>query len=97
MTSQFLFAIIGKHVKNGAKNRHRKSVIFMLEPLAQLAEHLTFNQRVRSSNLRWLTTKTSQPLGWDVFIFYNIVAFFNKLQSVLSNVIINKKTEGVQL
>ena len=25
------------------------------EPLAQLAEHLTFNQRVRSSNLRWLT------------------------------------------
>ena len=27
------------------------------EPLAQLAEHLTFNQRVRSSNLRWLTSK----------------------------------------
>ena len=24
-------------------------------PLAQLAEHLTFNQVVRSSNLRWLT------------------------------------------
>ena len=26
------------------------------EPLAQSVEHLTFNQRVRSSNLRWLTT-----------------------------------------
>ncbi len=26
-------------------------------PLAQLAEHLTFNQVVRGSNLRWLTTK----------------------------------------
>ena len=24
-------------------------------PLAQVAEHLTFNQVVRSSNLRWLT------------------------------------------
>lgn len=27
----------------------------MHDPLAQLAEHLTFNQRVRSSNLRWIT------------------------------------------
>ena len=26
------------------------------DPLAQLAEHLTFNQGVRSSNLRWVTT-----------------------------------------
>ena len=25
--------------------------------LAQLAEHLTFNQGVRSSNLRWITSK----------------------------------------
>ena len=25
------------------------------DPLAQLAEHLTFNQGVRSSNLRWVT------------------------------------------
>ena len=28
------------------------------DPLAQLAEHLTFNQGVRSSNLRWVTTET---------------------------------------
>ena len=27
------------------------------DSLAQLAEHLTFNQGVRSSNLRWVTTK----------------------------------------
>ena len=30
-------------------------LIERLEPLAQLAEHLTFNQRVRGSNPRWLT------------------------------------------
>ena len=33
-------------------------------PLAQLAEHLTFNQVVRSSNLRWLTIKW--PVGQSV-------------------------------
>ena len=27
------------------------------DPLAQLAEHLTFNQGVRSSSLRWVTTQ----------------------------------------
>ena len=27
------------------------------DPLAQLAEHLTFNQGVRGSNLRWITSK----------------------------------------
>ena len=32
-------------------------VIYFDGPLAQLAEHLTFNQVVRSSNLRWLTIK----------------------------------------
>ena len=30
-----------------------------LEPLAQLVEHLTFNQRVRGSNPLWLTFLTS--------------------------------------
>ena len=29
----------------------------MFDPLAQLAEHLTFNQGVRSSNLRWVTNE----------------------------------------
>jgi hypothetical protein len=28
----------------------------MFDPLAQLAEHLTFNQGVRGSNPRWVTT-----------------------------------------
>ena len=27
------------------------------DPLAQLVEHLIFNQGVRSSNLRWVTTE----------------------------------------
>ena len=32
------------------------------DPSAQLAEHLTFNQGVRSSSLRWLTTQ-NRPTG----------------------------------
>ena len=31
------------------------NIIFKYDPLAQPAEHLTFNQGVRSSNLRWVT------------------------------------------
>ncbi len=31
----------------------------LYDPLAQLAEHLTFNQGVRSSNLRWVTKTKS--------------------------------------
>ena len=38
------------------------SVLYIDDPLAQLAEHLTFNQRVRSSNLRWLTNKSAIPV-----------------------------------
>ncbi len=38
--------------------------IYFDGPLAQLAEHLTFNQVVRSSNLRWLTTMG--PVGQSV-------------------------------
>ncbi len=33
------------------------------DPLAQLAEHLTFNQGVWSSNLQWVTTKRSANAG----------------------------------
>ena len=29
-------------------------------PLAQVVEHLTFNQGVRSSNLRWITKRTQE-------------------------------------
>ena len=36
------------------------------DPLAQLAEHLTFNQGVPSSNLGWITTNLSWPLGQAV-------------------------------
>ena len=30
-------------------------IINLIDPLAQLAEHLTFNQGVRRSNRRWIT------------------------------------------
>ena len=47
---------------------------FLYEPLAQLAEHLTFNQGVRSSNLRWLTIhKTLKKL--DVISFLGVLCF----------------------
>ena len=35
------------------------------DPLAQLAEHLTFNQGVRSSNLRWITKNKRINLSKD--------------------------------
>ena len=35
------------------------------DPLAQLAEHLTFNQRVRSSNLRWITKEKDRSADWS--------------------------------
>ena len=37
-----------------------------LDPLAQSVEHLTFNQGVPSSNLGWITTNLSWPLGQAV-------------------------------
>ena len=37
------------------------------DPLAQSAEHLPFKQGVRSSNLRWVTTK--EDTLWRVFLF----------------------------
>ena len=39
------------------------------DPLAQSVEHLTFNQGVRSSNLRWITRNSSQLWLWRVFSF----------------------------
>ena len=44
------------------------------EPLAQLAEHLTFNQRVWSSNLQWLTTE-----GLDIFQVLFLYALYASL------------------
>ena len=40
-------------------------------PLAQTVEHLTFNQGVRSSNLRW-TTKNSRSTAAEDFYFSGI-------------------------
>ena len=43
----------------------------MPETLAQLAEHLTFNQVVRGSNLRWLTKVTAILNRIAVTFLYN--------------------------
>ena len=37
------------------------------EPLAQLAEHLTFNQGARGSNPRWLTKKIPLTMRLEGF------------------------------
>ena len=56
-----------KNIKNLLTYREKWVIITKLstktthEPLAQLAEHLTFNQGARGSNPRWLTTK--KPLN----------------------------------
>ena len=37
-------------------------IVKLYDSLAQLAEHLTFNQGVRSSNLRWVTKRVRNAL-----------------------------------
>ena len=48
------------------------------DPLAQSVEHLTFNQGVRSSNLRWITSKF--PLKSPIFGYFRgfFMPFFNE-------------------
>ena len=51
-----------------------------IDPLAQLAEHLTFNQGVRSSNLRWvtiwLTCRSRDDFGFfRYFVLFMIFCF----------------------
>ena len=36
-----------------------------IDPLAQMAEHMTFNHGVRSSTLRWVTNETKSELLRD--------------------------------
>ena len=43
------------------------------DPLAQSVEHLTFNQGVRSSNLRWITIRESP----DVVVYQRFQGFFH--------------------
>ena len=38
------------------------------DPLAQTVEHLTFNQGVRSSSLRWVTNKKAQRIALCFFV-----------------------------
>ena len=44
------------------------------DPLAQSAEHLTFNQGVRSSNLRWITKHLISELIYEDGLVW--VSFF---------------------
>ena len=43
------------------------------DPLAQSVEHLTFNQGVRSSNLRWITKRESL----EVVVYQRFQGFFH--------------------
>ena len=46
------------------------------DSLAQLAEHLTFNQGVRGSNPRWLTRIYCISVIFSVYAFFIIKAFY---------------------
>ena len=51
----------------------KKAVNSRVAPLAQTVEHLTFNQGVRSSNLRWSTKKAHRIAV--CFLFYKSFFF----------------------
>ena len=67
-------------------NRKNDGIIYELlwdtpltnEPLAQLAEHLTFNQRVWSSNLQWLIY-CSRYMSGAIFILAGMVELADTL------------------
>ena len=59
------------------------------DPLAQLAEHLTFNQGVRSSNLRWITTSEQAS--------YRLLRLFCKSQSALILLLLLSKSQPLTL
>ena len=49
--------------RDNLRNTLREFLIFLYGPLAQVVEHLTFNQVVRGSSPRWLTKiRSRQPL-----------------------------------
>ena len=51
-------------------------------PLAQLVEHLTFNQGVPRSSRGWLTIQKVEPAGdGGFFDFSHLIIFFSKLQT----------------
>ena len=62
----------GPSWKQRGLTRDNLSVIInkRCDPLAQLAEHLTFNQRVRSSNLRWVTRLSLNANCVQALFFY---------------------------
>ena len=57
-----------KTIDNPSKIRYNTEAL-RVDPLAQSVEHLTFNQGVRSSNLRWITKRK--------LLIYNGFRFFH--------------------
>jgi hypothetical protein len=58
----------------------------IFEPLAQLVEHLTFNQRVRGSNPLWLTCKTLLRKCFFYEFFYTYSSIIYAKYKVIMNV-----------
>ena len=54
------------------------------DPLAQTVEHLTFNQGVRSSSLRWVTKNSKYPFGY--LLFFILASHSNSSTLALINV-----------
>ncbi len=56
-----------------------KKIYTVYDPLAQSVEHLTFNQGVRSSNLRWITTEEPTKILFVGSLFTETRAVMAKL------------------
>ena len=54
-------------VYTNKRRRERHTETQAHDPLAQVVEHLTFNQGVRSSSLRWVTNKRRTALRLSFF------------------------------
>ncbi len=54
----------------------RNEAVKQNDPLAQKVEHLTFNQGVRSSTLRWITSESINKVPKNYY-FLGILIFVN--------------------
>ena len=52
-----------------------------IDPLAQMAEHMTFNHGVRSSTLRWVTKKNGVRTCSDAVLFADLYYESNSANS----------------
>ncbi len=70
--------ILKKSVDNTGLGCYNNMAVKNYDPLAQLAEHLTFNQGVRSSNLRWVTIKKALHTKCFFILFGNYIITFSE-------------------